>query len=164
MAYCSKCGKLVEEGSAFCSGCGAAASDSSVNQNQNWSNNYGPQSGPQQSADGLGGTLTIILVLGILWAISSIISGIACMVGGSFLSFLPVTGAVYIGVGILYFIGGLFALLSCMFIFKLENFNKAYTYCLIGSIIALLTGGVIIGVIGIVFALLMKKEQFRFKS
>lgn len=174
MTYCSKCGKLVDDGSAFCPNCGAAMAGKTENQgtwtgnteNQGtWINNYGPNTGQQQNApQGLGGTLTIILVLGVIWAIGSLAYGILYMLGGSFLLFFPVAGGVLIGVGVVYFIGGLFALLSCYYIFKQEKHNDAYILCLISSIIALFTGYVFVGIIGILFAFLLKKEKYRFKS
>ncbi|MDR3075534.1 MAG: hypothetical protein LBU30_05820 [Candidatus Methanoplasma sp.] len=165
-----------QDGSAFCPNCGAAASNQSgdryssqqnygggnYNQNQNPSNNYGPSGGPQGSS-GLGGTLTIILVLGIIWAVCAIVSGILLFAGGSvFIFFL--TGPVLIVAGILSLLSGLFALLCCMNIYKLEKHHDAYVYCLIGSILALFVGGIIAGVLGIIFAFLLKKEQYRFKS
>jgi len=164
MAYCSKCGKLIDGGSAYCPNCGAAATDRSDNPNQNWINNYGPNSGQQQSAQGLGGTLTIILVLGILWAIGSIIVGIFCFAGSSLYYFLPGGAAIMAGLGVLCLVGGIFAMLSCMYIYKQENHQQAFLFCLFGSIIALVTGGVIAGIIGIIFAFLLKNEKYRFKS
>ncbi|MDR1405143.1 MAG: zinc ribbon domain-containing protein [Candidatus Methanoplasma sp.] len=183
MTYCSKCGKETAGGSTFCSSCGAALSgpsgryedqnygqqnqyeSSNYNQNQDWSNNFGPNQGggPRNNTSSLGGTLTVILVLGILWAIISIISGLACIFGGGFL-FSFFAGPVLIIIGILSFVSGLFALLSCMNIFRLEKHHDAYIYCLIGSILGLITGGIIAGAIGIAFAFILKKEQYRFKS
>ena len=113
----------------------------------------------------MGGTLTIIFVLGIIWGIWSIIAGIIFILGGGFLAFLiPAGGVIYIVIGILSFLTGLFAILSCMRIHKRENYEQARLYCLIGSIIALVTGGLIIGVIGLIFWFLLKDQKNRFKS
>ncbi|MCL2296533.1 MAG: zinc ribbon domain-containing protein [Methanomassiliicoccaceae archaeon] len=162
MAYCSKCGKEIDYGSVYCPSCGAAVSGSSSNQNnnqQNWTNNYGPSNAPQQSAQGLGGTLTIILVLGILWAIVSLLAGVALIALG--VGFIFIAGPV---VGAVCLLGGIITLLSCMYIYKLENHKNAFILCLIGSIIALLTGGILVGIIGIIFAFLLNNEKYRFKS
>ena len=113
----------------------------------------------------MGGTLTIIMVLGIIWAIISFIVGILSLLGGGILAVLgDVTAAVGIVVGILSIIGGILALISCIYIYRLEKHKEACTFCLIGSIIALVTGGIIIGIIGIVFYFLLKKEGSRFRS
>ena len=162
MAYCSKCGKEIDYGTAFCPNCGASTSSSPGDQSNNqqgWINNYGPNSGPQQSTQGLGGTLTIILVLGILWAMASMIAGIGLIGLGTGFAFIEGTVA-----GAIYLLGGICALLSCIFIYKQENHNLAFILCLIGSIIALYTGVIIIGIIGIVFAFLLNKEKYKFKS
>ena len=162
MAYCSKCGKLIDDGSAYCPSCGAAAGGQSEAPNQNWINNYGPSINAHNSSQGLGGTLTIILVLGIIWAIISIVSAVMCFTVGSFYYFFG--GGFVIALGVLSLVGGLMALLSCLYIYKLEKHNEAYLLCLFGSIIALFTGGIIAGVIGIIFAFLLKKEKYRFSS
>ena len=108
----------------------------------------------------MGGTLTIIFVLGILWAIIALISGIAMMALGGLLFF---EGVAAIVVGIIYIVSGIFAILSCINIYKLENHKTACTYCLIGSILALI-GSILGGIIGLVFYFLLKKENYRFKS
>lgn len=163
MAYCSKCGKETGYDSSFCQSCGAPTSEQSGNQNSNynsgWANNYGPNNAPQQSAQGLGGTLTIILVLGILWAIGAIIDGILLVAGGGY--FLSFGGTWLIFFGILSIVSGAFALMSCIYIYKQEKHNEAFLFCLIGSIIAL---PFVVGIVGIIFAFLLNKEKYRFKS
>lgn len=163
MVYCSNCGKETDSSSSFCSSCGASLSSSSGNNNYNNNQNNNQQSGgTQYIPPGLGGTLTIILILGILWAIGSLLAGLYfAAFGGSFLFY---GAGIILGIGILCILGGVLALVSCMFIYKLENHKMAFMTCLIGSIIALVTGGIIIGIIGIVFAFLLNKEQYRFKS
>jgi len=157
--YCSGCGKSLDDGTRYCPTCGFDTMSQGNNNRPNYNRDYNGNS------QGLGGTLTIILVLGIIWAILSIISGMYCIAGGSVLgTFLFFSGGFLIVVGILSFISGLFALLCCINIHKLENHSKACTYCLVGSILGLLTGGILAGVIGIVFYFLMKNEKGRFSS
>ena len=113
----------------------------------------------------MGGTLTIIFVLGIIWGILSIIAGIFCVMGGAlFGSIFPLGGAAYVVIGIICFIGGLLAILCCMNIYKREKYEQARLFLLIGSLIALITGGIIAGIIGIIFWFLMKDQKNRFKS
>lgn len=171
MSYCSKCGKEVNDGSAYCPSCGAAVSGPSQNQNYNQQNynqqNYNQQNynnAPPQS-QGLGGTLTIILVLGILWALYAIIYGAVYLaVGGVFIEY---GGAFAIIFGVLAVLSGIFALITCVYIYKQEKFKEAFTFILVGSVLAIVAypvSFVILGVIGIVFAFLLKKEQYKFKS
>jgi len=132
---------------------------------QDWINSYGPNGGQQQNTThGLGGTLTMILVLGVIWAAGSIIWGVLYMLGGTYLLFFPFAGAVLVGVGLLYLVGGLLALLSSIYIYRQEKYDEAHLFCLIGSVIALFTGYIIAGIVGIVFAFLLKKEKYRFRS
>ncbi|MDR1691170.1 MAG: hypothetical protein LBR42_04955, partial [Candidatus Methanoplasma sp.] len=73
-------------------------------------------------------------------------------------------GIILIAIGLLALVGGLFTILSCMRISKLENHQEACTYCLIGSIIALIAVNFIAGIIGLVFYFLLKNERGRFHS
>jgi hypothetical protein len=157
--YCSSCGKSLDDDTRYCPSCGFDTADQGNNNKPNYNGNY------NRDSQGMGGTLTIILVFGIIWAILSVISGIISILGGSLLgTLLYFGGGFMVIVGILSFLSGLFALLCCINIYKLENHSKACTYCLIGSIIALLTGGILPGIIGIIFYFLMKKENGRFSS
>jgi len=163
MSYCSKCGKELGDGTRFCPMCGfdTMSQGSGNNSGNNYNQNAGPQYNSNQSRD-MGGTLTIIMVLGILWAIGTIGVAIVCFLGEGYLFYF--TGGLLFVAGILSLLCGLFTLLSCINIYKLENHQQACTYCLIGSIIALVVGGIIIGVVGIVFYFLMKNEKNRFSS
>ena len=115
--------------------------------------------------------MTVILVLGIIWAFASIGMAIVYLAIGGLVFEFPLAAAVIAGIGVAFLIGGILAILSCYYIYKLEQHNRAFILCLIGSIIALITGffgllylGAIIGVIGIVFAFLINKESNRFSS
>ena len=164
-SYCSKCGSEIAEGTRFCPACGfdtmgqGAGGSGGYNQNNNQQYN-------NQQSQGLGGTLTLIVVLGLIWAILSIISGLYCLFWGAAVEayFGYGLGGIVIVLGILSLLSGLFAILSCVYIIKLEKFSQARTYCLVGSIIAIFTGGIIAGVIGIVFFIIMKDQKSRFKS
>jgi len=160
-SFCSNCGKELDEGTRYCPSCG---SDNMSQGSSNNRNNYTYNAGPSQ---GLGGTLTLILVLGIIWAVYSIISGITLIAGGGLFAGLLGGfggGAAFVAFGVIYLIGGLLAILSCMYIYGLKEHDKACLYCLIGSIIALATGAILGGIIGILFYFLLKKEKNRFTS
>lgn len=108
--------------------------------------------------------LTIILVLGVIWAFISIVAAIFYFVGGGYVILFAFVGSALIGLGIVYLIGGLLTLLSCYYILKRIEFQRALIFCIIGSVIALVTGGVIIGIIGLVFAILLNNEKHRFTT
>lgn len=163
---------MVEGAASFCGRCGSSVSNSEgvgygQNQENNWQNNYGPSNNSSyQGYHGLGGTLTIIMALGILWAIYSVIGGIICMFGWGLLTGIygDLGTGVYVVIGVLSVISGLLAFLACKNIYNLEEQKKTFNYCLIGSILGLITGGIIAGIVGIVFALLISKESYRFRS
>jgi predicted RNA-binding Zn-ribbon protein involved in translation (DUF1610 family) len=163
-SYCSKCGKELDEGVRFCPSCGFdTMGQSTSNNNSSYNQNYNAQNNNQ--SQGMGGTLTVIFVLGIIWGILSVISGILLVMGGGAFAFLFEFGAgLFIIIGILSFLSGLFAILCCINIYKLEKFDQARTFCLIGSIIAFVTGGIIAGIIGIIFYFIMRDQKSRFKS
>ena len=163
MAYCSKCGKLIDDGSAYCPGCGTAVPGQAGNNDPNWTSSYGPNSGPsggsQQGTADLGGTLTIILVFGLLWMVGSLIYGAACFAGaGYYMSALDTT---VVTIGVMSVLSGIFALLTCIFIFMRKNHTLALIFCFIGSAIALIF---VIGVVGLFFAFMLSKEKHRFTS
>ena len=163
-SYCVRCGKELDRGGRFCPACGF---DTYVPESGH-NNSYGHSSGPQNPArsQSMGGTLTLILVLGVIWAIISIIGGIACIAGGAYIASALITfdGPVLVFIGVISLVGGAITLLSCMYISKLENFQKARDYCLVGSIIAIVTGGIVVGVVGLIFYSLLKGERARFRS
>ena len=166
-SYCSKCGKSLDDGTRYCPVCG---SDTMSQGGDSYNGGYSQSNSPQHNnslSQGMGGTLTIIFILGIIWGIISIILGFACFAGASIIVTMiggEVAAAIGYVVGIISIVGGIIALLSCMKIYKFEDHNGACSLCLIGSIIALFTGGIIVGVVGIVFYLLLKKEGNRFHS
>jgi len=113
-------------------------------------------------SQGLGGTLTVIMVFGVIWAVWSFLFGIACIaIMDEFLYYgggLALTGGLSI-------VSGLLAILCCVFIYQQKNHMMACILCLIGSLIGLYTGLIFCGVIGIVFFILMlTKEKNRFSS
>ncbi|MDR0778517.1 MAG: zinc-ribbon domain-containing protein [Methanomassiliicoccaceae archaeon] len=168
ITYCSRCGKELEYGARYCPACGAdtQSQGGSSGQAQNDGLQYVQNSGgPQysQGGQGMGGTLTLIFVLGIIWALVSIGSGLILMTGGSYFIF-DVSGTIVVIIGLISLIGGVIALLSCIKIYKLEDFDKARQLCLIGSIIAIFTGGVIVGIVGIIFYSMMRDQKNRFSS
>ncbi|MDR1954408.1 MAG: zinc-ribbon domain-containing protein [Candidatus Methanoplasma sp.] len=166
-SYCSKCGKDLSDGIRYCPVCGfdtmsqGSGSDSNKNSGQNFNTQI---NNSFQGMGGMGGTLTIIFVLGLLWAIGSFLSGIYFIAMGDSFSFFFYGGTLLIVAGVLSLVSGLLALLSCMNIYKLEKHEQACLFCLIGSLIGLFTGGVIAGIVGIIFYFLMKNEKYRFKS
>ncbi|MDR3205820.1 MAG: zinc ribbon domain-containing protein [Candidatus Methanoplasma sp.] len=161
--YCSKCGNEVSDGSAFCPTCGGPVVGGSAS-NQNYNQNYNQQS--QQPAGfynnnnsgELGGTLTIIMVLGFIWGILSLLAGVVLIGGSVYILFAG--GAVF---GVISILSGFLALISAYFIHKRENFQLAFITCIIGSILALPVG-LIAGIIGLVFAFLLNNEKGRFHS
>ncbi|MDR2699054.1 MAG: zinc ribbon domain-containing protein [Candidatus Methanoplasma sp.] len=156
--YCSKCGKEIADGARFCPSCG---SDTVGQGGGGYNQNNGPQYG-SSSGQGMGGTLTIIFVLGILWILGSALFGLFCFIAEGAVLFY--SGGLLIVAGVLCFACALFTLLSCINIYKLENYQQACMYCLIGSIIALFAAVIIVGVVGIIFYFLMKNEKNRFRS
>ncbi|MDR3282238.1 MAG: zinc ribbon domain-containing protein [Candidatus Methanoplasma sp.] len=160
--YCSKCGKEVTDGSAFCPSCGGPVADAGTaplnqNYNQNYNQSYQAPTGGGLSSD-LGGTLTIIMVLGFIWGILALLTGVFFASTSTY--FLFAGGIVIGGIAIL---SGLLALISAYFIYKRENFQLAFIACIIGSILALPIG-IIAGIIGLVFAFLLNNEKGRFHS
>lgn len=117
------------------------------------------QNGHNCTGHGLGGTLTIILVLGLLWAIGSLMLGIFILAFGIPFFYLAgvMAGAVCLG-------GSAFAFISCVNIYMQKNHQLALVCCILGSVIAIFTGGIIAGVVGIIFAFLLSKEKYRFTS
>lgn len=165
-SYCSKCGRQLDDGTRYCSGCGfdTMSQGNSNNQGGGYDQNYNQNNQKPHSdfsTGGMGGTLTIIFVLGVVWAIAAIISAILMIAFAGLFPFF--IGPLSIIGGIIYIVSGLFAVLSCICIYKLEDHKNACTYCLIGSIFALL-GSILGGIIGLVFYFLLKKEGYRFKS
>jgi len=155
-SYCSKCGKELGEGTRFCPMCGFDT------MGQGSGNNYNQNTGPQHNSNqspGMGGTLSIIFVCGALWAIFALLVGIAFMPVGAAIYY--VAGTIAIIVGILLFLSALFTVLCCVKLYRLENFQQASTYCLIGSILAI---PFLVGILGVIFYFLMQKERSRFKS
>ena len=163
-SYCIRCGKELDYGARYCPACGF----DTQGQGSSYDGSYGQNSSPQHAgrSQGLGGKLTLILVLGIIWAIISIIGGIACIFGGAYIAsaLIAFHGPALVLVGVISLVGGAITILGCMYINKLENFQKACNYCLIGSIIAFVTGGIIVGIVGILFYFMLKGERARFRS
>jgi len=164
--YCSNCGKELEDGTRYCSTCGfdtmaqgsgnKSSSASSVNDTLN--NSFG---GIDGASGGMGGTLTIIFVLGLIWVLISALYGIYCLtVGGVFFFF---GGPFLIVIGVLSFVSAICAIICCLNIYKLEKFQQTSTLLLIGSILALITS-ILGGILGIVFYFLLKNEKHRFRS
>jgi MFS family permease len=189
MSYCPKCGKEIDDETAFCPKCGAGVS-SSAGEVNNRSNS--PNNGPYYNRPDLGSKLKAISICGIIWGILSIIFGILYFILfvllGAFVSiatlgvgtgigaFLMLYGLIIL---ILSLLSGIFALMSRGKINRLESFNVAFAYCLTGAILAVITGVILIisvlgtyfgilfiiaGVIGIIFAILMRGEKQRFWS
>jgi len=159
-SYCSKCGKELDEGTRFCSTCGFDTM--SQGSGNNYSSSHNQNTGPQYNSNqdqSMGGTLTLIFVLGIIWALISGLTGIFCLIGGSAIYYYD--GSILMVVGLLFILSALFAFLSCINIYKLENHQQASIFCLIGSILAI---PALVGIIGVIFYFVMQKEKSRFKS
>ncbi|MCL2032542.1 MAG: zinc ribbon domain-containing protein [Methanomassiliicoccaceae archaeon] len=153
-SYCSNCGKDVVEGTRYCPACGFDTMSQGSGSGYN-SGGYNQNNNQNQS---MGGSLTIIFVLGCIWAIVAILAGISNMAVGGLL----ISGAINFAVGIALIMSGIFALLCCMNIHKKEGHQQACTYCLIGSILALVT--IIFGIIGIILYFVLKNERSYFRS
>lgn len=98
------------------------------------------------------------MVLGFIWGAFSILAGLLFYAGTTVLYLAgPVAGTIFL-------VGGILAIISCVCISKLENFQTAFICCLLGSLIALYTGGVAIGIVGLLFTLLLNNEKHRFRS
>lgn len=162
MSYCNNCGTMVEGSDAYCKNCGTTTFRNGNGfrpdpYQTDRNNNYRP-SNDHKDSGGLGGTLTVIMVMGILWGVASILLGALFMIG---FSFMYLIGPL---VGWLCLTGGVLAIVSCIFICKLEKYQIAFACCLIGSIIALITGGIVIGIVGIIFAVLLNTKKYKFRS
>jgi len=159
-SYCSKCGKELGEGTRFCPTCGfdTMGQGSGSNYSSNHNQNTGPQCNISQDQS-MGGTLTLIFVLGVIWALIAGVTGLVSLIGGGALYYYD--GAILMVVGLLFILSALFAFLCCMNIYKLENHQQASIFCLIGSILAI---PALVGVIGVIFYFVMQKEKSRFKS
>jgi predicted RNA-binding Zn-ribbon protein involved in translation (DUF1610 family) len=165
-SFCASCGKEISGGTRYCPVCGHDSMGSG-----NKSNNSGNRN--QNTSQGLGGTLTLILVLGVIWALFCILGGILTMVSGGFYEMLiedyfsiTISGLAELMfiIGLITLIGGICCLVSCVRIFQLEKHDQATALCAVSSVIALFTGGLIVGIIGLIFWYLLKKEKHRFSS
>ncbi|MDR2699053.1 MAG: hypothetical protein LBB30_05200 [Candidatus Methanoplasma sp.] len=111
----------------------------------------------------MGGTLTIIFVLGLIWAISCMLSILSALYLYSLLSGLEIyysdisfysfyglflNKSFIIVSAVIGVVSGLCAMVCCAYIYKLENHQRACMLCLVGSILAILSGGPA-GVVGI---------------
>jgi len=180
MVFCSRCGKELDNDARFCPVCGFDTSGppsgnvngGGYNQNNNPQNNSG-------RGRNMGGTLSVIFLCGLLWAVLHILGAIALVaiygfisdIGLSYSSIYPLYGLIpedlYIPYLVITSIFGLLsavcALICCRYLYKLENHKRACMSCLIGSIFAL-CGGSLVGIVGIVFYFLIKNEKNRFSS
>jgi len=176
MTYCPKCGKQVDDGSAYCPGCGAALSNSSggqnynqnyyqdnnQNNNQNWTNNYGPGPNINNNATKAPGSLNNVVVLGFIWIFVSIIMAIYFFTINS--TFFFFYSSMLNTIGALYILGAFLTLISCLLIIKRSQHIWAVIFCVIASVIALFTGGIIIGIIGLLFARNINNAKYMFTS
>ncbi|MCL2317611.1 MAG: zinc ribbon domain-containing protein [Methanomassiliicoccaceae archaeon] len=155
-SYCNKCGRQIEDETRFCPSCGNdTMSEGSSNQSSNQNKN---------TTQGMGGTVTLIFILGILWGILLLISGIILLGFGGYIALFDFLGGAFVLVGILCLVNGIIALICCVNLYKLEKHKRACTLLLIGSILSFFTGGIIAGIVGVIFYFLLKKEDYRFKS
>jgi hypothetical protein len=167
-SFCAQCGKEIADGTRYCPVCGF---DSMSNTGNRGVNNQ------KTNSQGMGGALLIIVILGILWAIASLIAGVLYLIGGSLLASITgfvggaIVGSIFVIVGIIFLVTGILTTISCVWIIKLEKHQQACNLCLASSVIVLVAGflilplgAIFVGIIGIVFWYLIKKEQSRFKS
>ena len=180
MVFCPMCGKELGDEARFCPMCGFDTSGPATGDRYGGAGyqNNDPRYGDNQNKS-MGGTLTIIFVLGIIWVIGQIVG--AFILAATF-SYLEEMGLFDTGVYSIYgifsleeyrayliistifgILSAICALICCGYIYKLENHKRACTLCLVGSIFALCGGGWA-GIIGIVFYFLMKKEKGKFSS
>ena len=188
MAYCSNCGEQADDESTFCSKCGAAVSGREGETHDN--NRQNGPNGPYYGTPGGSSNLSTVSTLGLVWGILAIIFGafylISNVIIGStaFLiydlntpigAFLIIYGLI---VSLLAIISGVLGIKTRSNINALKSFKTTCNYCLYGSILALIDGialfffgGFIFailflaaGIIGIVFAMQLKKEGSYFLS
>jgi cell division protein FtsW (lipid II flippase) len=158
---------------------------------QNYNNRYGEQD--------MGRLLKIPFLLGAVWAIVAVSEGVQLIRQGflfidrnsSWLGhdYYVDLAVKYLAEGALLLISGIFIILSCMHMYKIEKYRKASTYYLIGSVLAVLSGlflifvvlrlpsegapnwvyvaygySLIAGIAGIIFFFIIVKEKNRFRS
>jgi hypothetical protein len=168
-SFCAQCGKEIAEGTRYCPVCGFDTQSQGAGGYNN--SNYNPNAGYQQTnvKQGSSGTLKTIAALGIVWALISLLIGIYFFILSTeyywvyYLGF-RMTDTILIILGLVCVIEALLVFVSCIYIFKLQKYSLASTLCLITAILALFLGGIIIGVLGIVFWTLLTKEKQRFTS
>ena len=148
-SYCSKCGKDIEEGTRYCPTCGhdTMGQESSYNSGgYNQSNN--------QSASGI---YSAVYACGIVWAILALIVFIFYLAVGVFAASLgdisfgvgTLVGAILIGLGLIYLVSAIFAILCVTNVRNPAKSKNASIFCLIGSILAIVAGVMVLGIVGI---------------
>ena len=182
-SFCANCGNKLNEGERFCVICGYDTETPGGGDNYIRYDNQ-PSTGPQPSDRNqrLGDVLNHIYWFGIIWAFLALLGFVSCLSLyyilstdmfpslSDILSDAQMTNPLFIfGIkalllvcGFACLISAIFAILCCIDINNLKNHQRACTFCLIGSVIALLSGAFGYGIIGIIFYFMMKKEGYRF--
>lgn len=169
MAFCTKCGKGIVSGSQFCSGCGQAVVGQSAPQPQQAYQQPQPQQTYQQPPSLLQQLSSKIKTNSIIWIV------IACLQFAIGLFYIVVGFVVYDNYenGLSYIIGGAFVIL--VGVLNITSASKDFKYSsdvfvnpvgivarfqplgnLIGTLIYNLLFGGIIGVVGSIYAFVLR--------
>ena len=200
VSYCPTCNKELDEEVELCPECGSSTADQiTVNANNN--KDIGVEISIPEKDQDMGTKLKAVFLFGALWTIvflhegvQLIKQGIAYLYVGSgsmFGEYYVIQAEVAIVSGVFTLMSGILILLSCMYIFKLEQYRKASRYYLIGFIFAAISGIAVwcimyihyqsellealiplcmagysffVGIFGIIFYILLKREKNRFHS
>jgi drug/metabolite transporter (DMT)-like permease len=137
---------------------------------------------------GLGNTLMMIVMVGAVWAGVALLIGALQISGGALFTVTDGSGSYNPAFGVVYIVSGALAVLCIIRIYTQQKYQQAFLFCLIGSAIMLVFGIFLVayyitvkdisveqaliapvielvsGVVGLIFAFMMRREQFRFKS
>jgi len=192
VSYCQNCNCELGEETESCPACGYSPADRTI-ENSNRS-----EKNTQRNDQYMGTALTAAFLFGAIWAIVSVHEGINFIkqgiIYGTSSSLISTDiyhdlAQINLVSGPLLLISGIFVILSCIYIFQLQNYRKASNYYLIGFVLAIVSGvayviqyynftsglitvpqllvlgySIIFGIIGIIFFIFIRTEKNRFNS
>lgn len=153
MAYCSKCGTLLNSGDRFCHKCGNPTEEASGPTTYGPSSTYVP---PMND-----GALDTISILTLLWGVIAIILGTASTV---ILLLGSDAGYVFVLTIILtpFILSGIFSLVASSCAKNRRNYRRCIWCCVLSSIFAIFS--VVCFIIGIIICVWLSGKKMYFTS